>query len=233
MHTLIIVGFHLEIFCLGYVRWRRGHGNITCTSIYHNNVLPEPSLSLSLSLSLSPSLSLSHSLSLSLSLSLSFSLSLLSLIPTGRNPDYAQFLCLKHNPYYCLYLLICLQEEAQGFIQQQILKEFGFVDVAIEDATVDCPFKSKRFGIFTATLRGNRARQLSTLIKSKGISGFTLKSGQSVTLEVCTNGCSQVESTARKPWISKAGGVVIAVTVIAVMLAGLALLIVILVCYRR
>ena len=146
-----------------------------------------------------------------------------------------QFSCLKHNPCYCLYLLICLQEEAEGFIQRQIFKEFGFVDVGIEDVAIDCPFKSKRIGTFTATLRGSRAMQLRALIKSQGISAFTLKRGQLVTLEVCTNECSQVEpaTASKRPWISKAGGVVIAVTVIAVMVAGTALLIVILLRYRR
>ena len=134
-------------------------------------------------------------------------------------------------------LFIYLQEEAQRFIQRQILKDFaGYADVVIEDVAINCPFKSKRLGTFTATLRGSRSRQLSALIKSRGISAFTLKSGQSITLEFCVNECSQVDEdsvASTKPWISKAGGVVIAVTVTAVMLAGVALLIVILVYYRR
>ena len=136
---------------------------------------------------------------------------------------------------FILAHILCLQEEARGFIQRQILKEFGFVEVAIEDVAIDCPFKSERVGTFTATLGGKGARQLSALIKSRGISTVTLANGQSITLEVCTNECSEEESktTASKSWISKAGGVVIAVTVVAVMLAGLALLIVILVYYRR
>ena len=132
-------------------------------------------------------------------------------------------------------LFIYLQEEAQRFIQRQILKDFaGYADVAIENVAIDCSFKSKRLGTFTATLRGSRARQLSASIKSKGISALTLKSGPSVTLEVCDNECSQlVEEESNKPWISKAGGVLVAVVVTAVMLAGVALLIVILVYYRR
>ena len=129
---------------------------------------------------------------------------------------------------------MCIQEEAKGFIRRQILKDFNFADVAIKEVAVDCPFKSKRIGTFRATLRGSRARQLGALIKSRGLSSFTLKNGQSVTVEDCKNECLQDKSSASvKPWISKAGGVVIAITVIAVMLAGLTLLIVILICYRR
>ena len=132
-------------------------------------------------------------------------------------------------------MLSCLQEEVRGFIRRQILKEFGFADVTIGDVTIECPSKGKRFGTIRVTLRGSRARQLDVLIKSNGISPFTLNNGQIVTIEVCASECSLEDSDApkNKPWITRTAGVVIAVTVIAVMLAGLALLIVILVYYRR
>lgn len=128
-----------------------------------------------------------------------------------------------------------MQERNQGFFQEQLLGQFSFTDATnlhFENPTIDCSSTSQFEGIYKTAIKGSSAGQLGVQIKARGIKPFTLSNGETVTVKICANECSLDDATA-KPWINKTSGIVIAVTVISVMLAGVVLLVVILIRYRR
>ena len=108
-------------------------------------------------------------------------------------------------------------------------------EVALEGVVITCPLNSAKAGTFTVNLRGSGAGQLATLLRERATSVVTLSNGRTLTLTVCTNECSveATESTVSTKPISNAAGVIIAVTFICVVLAGVVLLVVILIRYRR
>lgn len=130
---------------------------------------------------------------------------------------------------------ITLQERKQEFFQEQLLQQFSFSNLRFESTTIDCSSTSEFQGIYKTTIKGNNVRQLESQIRTKGISPFSLRNGQTVTVKICANKCSldNTETEQAKPWINKTSGIIITVTVIAVMLAGVILLMVILIRYRR
>ena len=71
---------------------------------------------------------------------------------------------------------------------------------------------------------------MAAVMKQSRIPYLTLNNGQTVTLKVCSNNCSLEEEAGA---ISNTAGVIVAAMFILVVLAGLALLIVVLVKYRR
>lgn len=82
-------------------------------------------------------------------------------------------------------------------------------------------------------MSGRNAEQLATQISQRGTSTFTLKNGLTITLNVCTNECSSPKKQVATKSLSDLSGGIIAAVFICVVLAGLILLMVILVRYRR
>lgn len=136
------------------------------------------------------------------------------------------------HPGSTLYSSILLpQEEVKSFIQRHLIGKYDFAGVSIERATIECSSNSE-FGIFKASLQGRNAKQLIAQIQRSGASHLTLENGQTLTLQACTKECVLEDSVTPRS-LSKIGGGIIAATFIFVVLAGLILLLVILVRYRR
>jgi hypothetical protein len=120
------------------------------------------------------------------------------------------------------------------------LEQFRFTDTTnlrFDNPTIECSSTSEFDGIFKVNVKGSSAGQLAAQIKARGIRPFALNNGQTITVNICNDECSPDDFTAAaaeaKPWINKTSGIVIAVTVVTVMLAGVVLLVVILIRYRR
>ena len=119
------------------------------------------------------------------------------------------------------------------------MQQFSFTDATnlhFENPTIECSSTSVFTGIFNTNIKGSSAGQLAAQVKARGITPFTLNNGQTVVVKICTDECTLEDDSTEgetKPWINKTSGIVIAVTVISVMLAGAALLVVILIRYKR
>lgn len=140
--------------------------------------------------------------------------------------------CWGSQPGTCTYSstssFFLSQEQEKKLIQHKLS---NFAGVTFYEAVVNCPSGSK-FGIFKASLSRRNAEQLTNQIKMKRLSPLTLENGVTVTLSVCTNECSPLKAVAPKSLSDLSGGIIAAVF-ICVVLAGLILLMVILVRYRR
>ena len=121
------------------------------------------------------------------------------------------------------------EKQAQDFIKQHLFDEFGFDDVVFEGAIVKCPSHSK-FGIFKASLRGRNADKVVSRLKQRGLSDLTLENGLILRLKICLNECSIPDPNTPNSMIS---GAIVAALFICVVVAGIILLMVILVRYRR
>ena len=124
------------------------------------------------------------------------------------------------------------QEMNQAIIRNHLSQQFNLAGVSFERATVTCSSDSS-YGIFNFVLRGEEAQQVAAEMRQQRIPDLTLNNGQTVTLKVCANECSLEGASIASSPISLPAGVIVAAMFILVVVACLALLIVILMKYRR
>ena len=122
-------------------------------------------------------------------------------------------------------------QELEEDVLSHLFEHFDTTGVTLERATFACPAADSSYGLFSVILRGDGSEQLAAEMRQRSIPDLTLNNGQTVTLKVCANDCS-LEGAASNP-ISNLAGVIVAAMFVIVVVAGLALLIVILVKYRR